>query len=132
MEFDYEGAVPAWLDWFYTEIPSSTQAKKVVWDRLNLIGEQPIIVPILMCPDDLDFFCFVLVAEIRYDENTVRWGRIGLDTSENRGDAPETLGEAVEWFDFIPPFVFRKDEFSECVETFRLALKQDFTEQTEI
>lgn len=34
-------------------------------------------VPILMCPDDMDFSCTVIVAEVIKTEKTVTWNRIG-------------------------------------------------------
>lgn len=38
-------------------------------DKLNL--------PILSCPEDMDFSCIVIVADIEKTENTVLWKRIG-------------------------------------------------------
>ncbi len=130
-EFDYEGSIPTLLDVFYDEIPDNAKAKQVVWERINTVGETPVIAPLLMCPDDLDFYCFVVVAEIRCVGDTVRWERIGLDDLENRGIQPETLGEKVLWFDYIPPLVFPKEEYFECIETFRKALLNAPTQQTE-
>ena len=34
-------------------------------------------VPILMCPDDMDFSCTVIVAEVIKNDKTVTWNRIG-------------------------------------------------------
>ncbi|MBR5682363.1 MAG: hypothetical protein IKW96_03645 [Ruminococcus sp.] len=38
-------------------------------DKLNL--------PILSCPEDMDFSCTVIVADMEKTENTVKWKRIG-------------------------------------------------------
>ena len=47
---------------------------RFVW---NLINRKKAIVPILMCPDDLDFSCVVLVVEVEKTENTIIWKRAG-------------------------------------------------------
>lgn len=36
--------------------------------------------PILLCPDDMDFWCPVIVAKVRYDDNIVAWEKLGLVT----------------------------------------------------
>lgn len=35
-------------------------------------------VPVLVCPDDLDLVCTVIVAKIRYQAGLVHWDKIGL------------------------------------------------------
>ncbi len=47
---------------------------RFVW---NLIGREKTVLPILMCPDDLDFSCIVLVVEVEKLEDTVLWKRAG-------------------------------------------------------
>lgn len=39
--------------------------------------EEPVNLPILVCEDDLDLSCIVIVAAVRKSEETVRWDRIG-------------------------------------------------------
>lgn len=124
-EFDYEGSAPTLLDWFDELIPYNKEAKETVWKRLDAVGEKPVVVPLLMCPDDLDFSCFIIVAEIRSLGDTVRWERIGLDDSEDRVLHPDNVGTVVEWFEYIPPLVFPKEEYVACVQTFRDELMCD-------
>lgn len=53
---------------------------RFVW---NLINRKKAIVPILMCPDDLDFSCIVLVVEVEKTENSVIWKRAGYVCEED-------------------------------------------------
>ncbi len=49
---------------------------KYIWELTdNKISSN---LPILLCPEDQDFFCIKVVAEVIYTENTVTWNRIGL------------------------------------------------------
>ena len=74
---DLKGLVPTLLDWLEDE-----GERAVVRDRvLPPIGETA-VAPILMCPDDLDFFCTVVVAEVETSAEAVQWTRLGLDMSE--------------------------------------------------
>ncbi|MCR5542186.1 MAG: hypothetical protein K6F71_15365 [Ruminococcus sp.] len=43
-----------------------------------LLEKEKLNLPILSCPDDLDFSCIVIVAEVEKTENHVFWKRIGI------------------------------------------------------
>lgn len=47
---------------------------KFVW---HLIGLENAVLPIYMCPDDLDFSCIVLVVEVEKTKDYVYWNRVG-------------------------------------------------------
>ena len=40
-------------------------------------------VPLLLCPDDLDFSCTIIVVDIHYAETTVHWGRLGYVSKDH-------------------------------------------------
>ncbi len=43
-----------------------------------VLNQQDAITPILSCPDDMDFSCIVIVADVVKQDDTVIWKRIGL------------------------------------------------------
>lgn len=47
-----------------------------IWDHIN--NQSEIYLPILVCPDDVDFWCMVLVAKIKYTQDTVIWERLAF------------------------------------------------------
>lgn len=60
---------PAWtkeLDW-YGDV-------RFVW---KLIEKDSSILPVLLCPDDLDFSCIVMVVEVERNNDFVYWNQIG-------------------------------------------------------
>lgn len=72
----------------------------------------------LMCPDDADLWCTIVVAEVEADESVVWWHRIGVDATERRGLHVDSVGETVEWFDQIGPFSFDRTEYEQCLAAF--------------
>ena len=42
------------------------------------LNQNKAIIPILLCPDDFDFSCIVIVVDVDKQEDKVRWKRIGL------------------------------------------------------
>src|SRR5262249_53769428 len=69
--------------------------RELVWQRILPPIGQPAIAPVLMCPDDLDLWCTVVVAEVVAEESVVLWRRIGLDVSKPE-DMPRSVGTAVD------------------------------------
>ena len=55
---DLLGFVPAWLD----DLTDPAE-RAVVWDRIHQPIGTNIAVPVLMCPDDLDFWCTDILAD---------------------------------------------------------------------
>lgn len=107
-----ESLVPAWLGWL-TEV----REQELVRERMSpRVGERQ-IVPILVCPDDLDLSCTLVVAEVTSTEEVVIWEWIGLDIT-NLMDAP-LLGGTVNWF-ALAPLHFPRAEYLTCVESFRI------------
>lgn len=95
----YKGLVPT-LNW-WMEIP---QESKVVWNRILPETNNRTICPILMCPDDADFSCTLIVADILRLDKVVVWERLGIDKTTEYG--AQKVGANVEWFDKITPLSF--------------------------
>jgi len=68
-EESFDDLCPAWTK----ELDYSGDVK-FVW---YLIGLEKAILPIYMCPDDLDFSCTVVVVEVEKTNNSVHWKRAG-------------------------------------------------------
>lgn len=109
-EAGMEGLVPAWLGWL-----NDPAEREIVRQRMVPRSGETQRVPLLVCPDDLDFSCTVVIAEVTATEDEVIWERLGLDTS--RSEDPSEVGSQVDWF-AIPAIRFPRGEYLECVKSF--------------
>ena len=112
------GLVHTLLDWL-----EDPEERKLVWDRFE--SEKKQIVPILMCPDDVDLWCAIINVEIEKTENSVKWLRIGLDNSEFKNNSSEFIGTTVEWFNEIEPMEFDRVEYLKFVSEFKTEIQKD-------
>ena len=108
----YKGLYPTLLFWMEIE-----QKQKIVWNRiLPELGETTVS-PILMCPDDNDFSCTLIVAEIENCGEIIKWNRLGIDkTTEYNA---EKVGSKVEWFEKINGLEFTKSEYEIMLTEFK-------------
>ncbi|WP_367872175.1 hypothetical protein [Luteolibacter sp. Populi] len=107
---DLEGLVPAWLGWL-----NEDAEREIVRERMfPRVGETQ-LVPLLVCPDDLDFSCTLVIAEVSATGEDVVWERLGLDRT--RSPDPSDVGTQVEWF-AIPSIRFPRAVYLECVKRF--------------
>jgi hypothetical protein len=109
----FNGLVPTLLGWL-----NDDRERAIVWQRILPTDEVRSVAPILMCPDDLDFWCTIVVADITANSNTVRWHRLGVDRSSPE-DLPDSIGSNVDWLDGIGNFEFDRLEYSEMLAEFR-------------
>jgi len=114
---NYRGLVPT-LD-FYLQ---REKEKQVVWQRILPDEKQTTICPILMCPDDNDFSCTLIVAEIKNCGNTIQWKRLGLDQTQEWN--AEKAGTKVLWLDKFPELNFDKAEYLQTIETFKRQIEK--------
>lgn len=89
----------------------------VVWKRILPAENETAICPILMCPDDNDFSCTLIVAEITNCGDRVQWKRLGLDKTEEWD--PEKVGSMVDWFDKPTELNFSKKDYFAMLEAFK-------------
>ena len=113
----YKGLVPTLLDWL-----EDTKERKVVWERVQ--SESKSVVPILMCPDDIDLWCTILNVEVQKSDKTVKWNKIGIDKG-NSENMPYSIGTNVEWFENIPNFEFNREEYEQSIGIFKEEIDKD-------
>lgn len=109
----YLDLLPSWLD-YYSHIKDSQRAKEYVW-RNSSLDDGLKHLPVLICPDELDFSCTTIVAEVIPEGDRVIWNRFGQDTTGH----PNYIGESVHWFPNIGPFVFDKADYLSCLEALK-------------
>ncbi len=114
----YKGLIPTLVEWIDRE-----DEKSVVWKRILPNENESAICPILMCPDDNDFSCTLIVVEIINQGNLIQWKRIGIDRT-NEWEA-EKVGVDVEWFDEMEELNFSMIDYLEMLETFRNRMEFD-------
>jgi len=101
--------VPA-QGWLYKD-----EEFELSWRRLkNLEPETCTFVPILVCPDDMDFSCTVIIVEQCVTEETVVWKRFGLDSSYK-----DEIGSTVKWFNTQASIEFSISEFKSALDKFK-------------
>ncbi|MHC0038691.1 hypothetical protein [Pseudoneobacillus sp. C159] len=86
--------------------------KNLVKDRYNS-KEKEVSLPVLMCPDDCDLWCTVIIAKVIILNGNVIWDKIGIDrsTRDDLISGYDSIGTRVEWIDLIPQYVFDEDEY---------------------
>ena len=115
---DYKGLIPTLL--FAMEIDEESE---IVWGRILPLLNEISICPILMCPDDRDFSCTLIVAEIEHAANEVIWRKIGVDkTADHRA---EFVGSDVLWLDRVPSFHFDRSAYEKMLAAFKHQFKVD-------
>ncbi|EJM82136.1 hypothetical protein [Pseudomonas sp. GM60] len=75
-------------------------------------------VPLLVCGDDMDFDCFVLMTEQVIDGETLHWRRFGLSVSSGL-----EVGITTRWDAENRPISFSLAEFREALEEFYRLMK---------
>lgn len=108
----YKGLIPTLVYWL-----GRNDEKKVVWKRILPNENETTICPILMCPDDNDFSCTLIVAEISNSGDVVQWRQIGIDRTT--GWDAEKVGTTVEWFDKLNGFEFGMQDYLTMIDVFR-------------
>lgn len=53
---------------------------RFIWNLID--REEPVVLPILVCEDDLDLSCIVIIAFVRKEADVVYWDRIGFVSHE--------------------------------------------------
>ena len=114
----YKGLIPTLLFWLDRE-----SEKEVVWKRIIPNENEIEICPILMCPDDCDFSCTIIVAKIQNYGEFIQWKKVGID--ETKEWEAEKIGTNVKWFDDFPLLNFEKKDYLKMVENFRVEFEAE-------
>ena len=112
-ERELEGLVPTFLDWF-----EDPRERALVRSRAVLAAGGSAVLPVLMCPDDLDLWCTVGVAEVASDDQRVFWRRLGIDETSREALVRGEVGEDVAWLAGAGPFEFDRASYERCVAAF--------------
>lgn len=102
----------------------SNEENLLIWDRIySTAPGWKTLVPLLVCPDDLDLGCQVIVAEQCGYQHEVQWCRFGL-----LNDLIEQKNASVNWFDSIPIVAFERSNYHSVLDEFRKAenIKMDW------
>ncbi|WP_019639177.1 hypothetical protein [Paenibacillus fonticola] len=108
----YLGLIPTITDWIGLK-----EETELVLDRFYSDHEK-VILPILMCPDDCDLICTIVVAEVIKKDNQVLWNRLGVDLSKL--GIPynyELVGTEVDWLNLVPKMKFDRNNYIENLKT---------------
>lgn len=97
------------------------QETALIWDRIfSTAPNWSCIVPLLVCPDDVDLSCTVIVAEQLSSEMSITWKRFGLLLEPTTLESP-----SVDWYPDIRTVEFKRDNFMKVIEEFRSAVNVD-------
>lgn len=96
----------------------SDQETRLVWDRIySTAPSWCCIVPLLVCPDDLDLTCSVIVAEQVSTEKSIVWERFGLLRESAKLTSP-----SVDWFSGIRSVTFDRENFMTTLDSSRASV----------
>jgi len=88
----------------------------LAWRKIERVDDGcSTIVPILICPDDVDLNCSVVVVEQIGSGSEIIWRRFGRP-SDSRGDQ---CGTTVMWFETYPTCAFDLTEFQTTLADFK-------------
>jgi hypothetical protein len=108
-ELQLVGLVASLLGWFHNDEDSV-----VPWQRILPEVGCTGYAPVLICPDDLDYGCSVVMAEVVAEASVIRWDRLGLDATR-RG----AVGSFVRWEPGLGPFRFSRPAYEACLAAFK-------------
>ena len=103
----------------YSLVPAQTwlhdeNESRIAWKLLDPTHEGSTVVPLLVCPDDMDLNCTVVVVEQIVDEQTVEWRRFGLCTNHING-----VVTSVRWSELPQSATFNRTQFLESFLEFK-------------
>ena len=104
-----EGLVSSLLGWFHNDEDSLIPWQRIL-PKVGCTG----YAPVLICPDDLDFSCGVVMAEVVAEPDVIRWDRLGFDATSNGA-----VGSCIEWKPSWGPYRFSRAEYEACLADFK-------------
>ncbi|MNN41849.1 hypothetical protein D3C81_1559910 [compost metagenome] len=96
--------MPDWLD--------DPGERAFILSRYNCTSNE-FVMPVLMCPDDCDLSCTVVVAHVVRTGNRVAWTKLGIDMSsrEDLMSGYDHIGTTVDWLDKITELTFTESDY---------------------
>lgn len=111
-EDNFLGLIPTLLP-----IIDDEEQAQLVWDRIQPTGTKPKMVPMLMCPEDLDLTCTTLIVKVIPQGDYIIWEKFGMDITDD-DKFPQSIGNKVEWLTKIKPVYFKRGEYMACIAEF--------------
>ncbi|KAB8066298.1 hypothetical protein [Janthinobacterium violaceinigrum] len=105
---DTHTLVPA-QTWLYDQDES-----RIAWELLEPTHEGATVAPLLVCPDDMDLNCTVVVVEQIVDKKTVEWRRFGLSINHING-----VVTSVRWSELEQRAIFDRTQFEKAFLDFK-------------
>ncbi|MBK5721424.1 hypothetical protein JGH11_11115 [Dysgonomonas sp. Marseille-P4677] len=96
---------------------------EIVWKTILPNKGEVTICPILMCPDDYDFSCTLIVAEIENYGYFIQWKRIGVDKQTKWFD--DEIRYDIDWFSDFQSLNFEIDDYQRMIEDFKIQYQLD-------
>lgn len=93
------------------------EEREAAWERIQPPGPRLEIAPVLVCPDDMDLWCDVVVVELEERQDQILWRRFGFDWTAK--PHPARIGSQVDWLPTLPALGFAKNDYLAFLETFR-------------
>jgi hypothetical protein len=106
-----EGLVSSLLGWFHQDEDCA-----VPWERIRPEVGCTGYAPVLICPDDLDLCCSVVMAEVVSEPDVVRWSKLGYNAAPRR-----SFGACIRWEPGWGPYCFSRVEYEACLAVFKPA-----------
>lgn len=104
-----KGLVPTTSGWFLDE-----KDEEIVWERILPVENGKTLCPILICPDDQDYYCTTIVVEIENKLGKIFWNRFGFNKKYEFRNY-DTIGKEVDWLKNTEVLEFDKDEYKKIV-----------------
>ncbi|MGH1334994.1 MAG: hypothetical protein ACRBFS_02625 [Aureispira sp.] len=118
-EEDLGTLVPTLLPWL-----EETEDRKLVWGRLNALGNTSVAVPLLMGAGDTDLWLTIIIVEMVQTETSILWSRIGIEWGEE-AEMPYSIGTDVYWLEAIPALEFDKKQHQQVLQVFNQLMQQE-------
>ena len=112
-ERNIAGLLPTTLNWLY-----SSAEQLIVWNRFLDRNSTHLTVPILCCPDELDFWCSLILVEVTIADDEVKWQRFGFDISES-SLLPAGVGSQIDWLEGADVFTFDREQYDTAARNFQ-------------
>jgi hypothetical protein len=104
------GLVSSLLGWFHHDEDSVIPWQRIL-PEIGCTG----YAPILICPDDLDYACTVVMAEVFSATDTIQWHRLGFNASRPK----DVVGSCIRWELTLGSFTFTRTDYEICLNAFR-------------
>jgi len=109
-DLNIKGLVPPFDNWLMNK-----KDEIILWERILPYNDKNTILPVLICPDDQDYSCSVIVTNVINKNNMIIWKNFGFDTSYQINNNNE-IGKIVNWFNKEIELIFDFDQYKLVVD----------------